>query len=125
MNIGFRIIHYKFSKLSRFRNMFNIQHNTGSLGDKIGKAKISPVDGKILFERKSITLSICRLILLWVNCATASSGSAQNFPFPFVNLETGITLNKYNQFFQRTCYISCTTHPRGPLPLVAFANCPC
>ena len=45
-----------------------------SLGAKIGKAKISPVDGKILFERK-----LSRL---------------------FVDLEAGITLTKYNQPYQ-------------------------
>ena len=69
MNIGFRIIHYKFSKLSRFRNMFNIQHNTGSLGDKIGKAKNLPSGWKNFKENRA------------------------HFPL-FVDLEAGITLNK-------------------------------
>ena len=45
-----------------------------SLGAKIGKAKISPVVGKILFESKLSTL--------------------------FVDLDAGITLNKYNQPYQ-------------------------
>ena len=49
--------------------MFNIQHNTGSLGDKIGKAKIFPVDGIFFKENRA------------------------HFPL-FVDLEAGITLNK-------------------------------
>ena len=73
-----------------------------SLGAKIGKAKISPVVGKILFESKLSTLFVdldAGITLNKYNQPYQIDHHLYLFPL-FVDLMAGVTLNKYNHLYQ-------------------------